>query len=500
MQLKIGVIGSCTSRDPFTTFFNKDYKSFFKVVISAQRTSVISFMSKPFNFDENTLKVMKNNEHIFQRTKNLLYDFNRCAFKELQQKEIDYLVIDNYFEIGFGIMCINNKFMVTNNTALYNTEFLDNLKEKKTITIGKNTKEYLKLYKKYCDNFFNYMETNLPDVGIILNKSRLVYNILTKTGELYVDQQYKSCSKKYNPLLSKLDNYIEKNYEIDTIEFDKDTLAYEDHRWGKAAVHYIDSYYTNFIKDVKYICLSDRIQKLKNNLTNDNRNTLKLANQNDINCANNLFDDLNNINQLFNNYSNSNNKESATVLLKENNFTEDMNKISLKTVPNEIKHNVEMVNDNYNFHETNEIYNNANPKNATSTNYNDMWQINGTASITSEIDGTVLTGEKWASINLKCNDNINFPMGNYIFEFDVININGNDARLNFYDGNSNQIILSKGHYKVEITNKIYVKKDNIITNTISHDTNASYFQLNFNINNDNVQLKFKNIKLCNYQQ
>ena len=61
MQLKIGVIGSCTSRDPFTTFYNKDYKTFFKVTISAQRTSVISFMSEPFNYDENTIRVIQNN-------------------------------------------------------------------------------------------------------------------------------------------------------------------------------------------------------------------------------------------------------------------------------------------------------------------------------------------------------------------------------------------------------------------------------------------------------
>ena len=466
MVMKIGVIGSCTSRDPFTTFFNKDYKTFFKVIISAQRTSVISFMSKPFNYDKNALKVFLNDGHVIQRTENLIYDFDRCAFKELQQKEIDYLIIDNYFEIGFGILCIDNKFFVTNNTALYKTEFLNNLKEKKTITIGKNTNEYLKLYKTYCDKFFEYMETNLPNVRIILNKPRLVYNILTETDDIYQDPKYKSCSDKYNPLLLKLDNYVEKNYNVDTIEFDKDTLAYENHRWGKAAVHYIDSYYTNFVNDVKYICLSDKIRKLNNNLNNTYKkeNLKKSYTQNMEYKKNNIFNDLNNIEHF------------------------------IKTIK-DLDDNNTLINE-YNriLEETNEI-NNICHDNAASNDYENIWRLNGTASITRETDGTILTGEKWASINLKADDDINIEMGNYIFEFDVISITGNDARLNFYDGNSNQIILSKGHYKVEITDKVYIKKNNIIVNTISHDTNNPYFQLNFNINNNNVKLKFKNIQL-----
>ena len=133
--------------------------------------------------------------------------------------------------------------------------------------------------------------------------------------------------------------------------------------------------------------------------------------------------------------------------------------------------------------------------NATSNDNNDIWSLNGDSSLTRQSDGTVMTGKIWASINLNVNDNIDFEMGNYIFEFDVISVSGNDARLNFYDGNSNQVILSSGHYEVEIGDRVEVKKNNVTVNIIYHNASAQYFQLNFNINEDNVQLKFKNVRL-----
>ncbi len=183
-------------------------------------------------------------------------------------------------------------------------------------------------------------------------------------------------------------------------------------------------------------------------------------------------------------------------LLKNNGNVFDMSNIGQYN--NEINQNldeVKTINDSANLPETREFPDTVCYDNATSNDHNDIWSLNGDSSLTRETDGSVMTGKIWASINLNVNDDINFPMGNYIFEFDVISVTGNDARLNFYDGNSNQIILSSGHYKIEIGDRIDVKKNNVTENIIFHDTSAQYFQLNFNINNDNVQLKFKNIRL-----
>lgn len=127
--------------------------------------------------------------------------------------------------------------------------------------------------------------------------------------------------------------------------------------------------------------------------------------------------------------------------------------------------------------------------------YKNLWQQNGTSSIVRSADGTVMTGNKWDSINLKVDNSINIEMGNYIFKFDVINIIGSNARLNVYDGTSHQILLSTGHYEVEITDKIYVVKDNKLVDIMPYDKSSVYVQLNFNINNDGVQLKFKNVRL-----
>ena len=58
MRLKIGVLGSCVTRDVFNSQFIPKYKDFFEVKISAPRISMISMMQAPLNVDKNALKII----------------------------------------------------------------------------------------------------------------------------------------------------------------------------------------------------------------------------------------------------------------------------------------------------------------------------------------------------------------------------------------------------------------------------------------------------------
>ena len=122
MKIKVGILGSCVSRDVFNSQFIPNYKDFFEVTISAPRISMISLMQDPLDVDKNSLKILPNTRENVARSNFILYDLNRNLLVDLIEKEIDYLVIDNYFEVTMGVMYFQDD-IITHNGDLSKTKF-----------------------------------------------------------------------------------------------------------------------------------------------------------------------------------------------------------------------------------------------------------------------------------------------------------------------------------------------------------------------------------------
>ena len=220
MKTKIGVLGSCISRDVFNSYFIPNYKDFFEVNISANRVSIISIMQDPLKYDLEQLKISPFNKENNARTNFILYDLNKQFIKELKEKKIDYLIIDNYLEITMGILYFNETIITNNHWDLPLTQFYENVDDKFIFTIKKYPKEYFYIWSKYCDLFFNILKNFFPNIKVILNKGRVIDNILKKDGTIYINPNFTWRANIINPFLDKLDSYIEQNYDVDVIEFD----------------------------------------------------------------------------------------------------------------------------------------------------------------------------------------------------------------------------------------------------------------------------------------
>ncbi len=96
------------SRDLFNSHFVHNYKDFFEVNISAQRTTLISIMQDPLIIDEKLLEINPLNPTNNARTNFILHDLNKSFLKELIEEDIEYLIMDNYFDVRMGILYFND--------------------------------------------------------------------------------------------------------------------------------------------------------------------------------------------------------------------------------------------------------------------------------------------------------------------------------------------------------------------------------------------------------
>ena len=241
-KLRIGIFGSCISRDVFTTYYN-DYKQHFQLVFSHERESLISLFQNPMSFDEEDIKISPPSKKNLFRIKNIFNDFSKSFFEDLN-KGIDYLIIDIYFEVLFGILILDDGSIITNNKwDLPKTHLYKHLNIINKFEVYENPNKYFELWVLYCDKLFDFLKESYPNVKVILNKIRLADNVLKEDYSSYVNIDFKWIVDTYYPFIQKFEKHIEENYEVISIEYNGRVYTSENSRWNPYVIHLTEEYY-----------------------------------------------------------------------------------------------------------------------------------------------------------------------------------------------------------------------------------------------------------------
>lgn len=296
---KIGIWGSCISRDPFTTYFNKDYKNFFEVTISSQRSTIISIMQEKQFIDRNLL--YPNQDYYDSNVLGKYYqeDLEKTFLDDLLSHPIDYLIIDVNFDIANGVFYYDyldeeDKIM-TNIKGIQETDFYKQMTNVREFNIFNNYEEYYELWCRNADSFFDYIHKNCPNTKIVLAEVRAIDKIERTDKSVYVDTYFTERKKIFNPLFKKLEDYIKKTQDVYVIKIDDETLCNEKHRWGKFYVHYYNKYYSDFLEKLKCIIEYDLLYTEHESLLKSsiNYNKSQVITKEDINFLNRLINRLN---------------------------------------------------------------------------------------------------------------------------------------------------------------------------------------------------------------
>lgn len=257
MVTSFGVFGSCASRDIFYSKINHNYKKFFKITGDGVRLSFISIMQPPVSYDVETLSIKNQNSMNNHHLKRIKLDLDKSFRKTLIDKSFEFLLIDTYYDVNHGIVDIGNGVYITNNIGLNKTKFFQNLPNKRVIKIHNHLQEYFKLWKDNFDEFYDFIVKNSSNTKIILNPNRHVYRTIDKDLNYQMSEKFKiECkNNKYRDLL---DEYILKNFDVDVLNFDEQTLADKNHVWGEYSVHYYKKYYLDKTNQLNTIIQNEK--------------------------------------------------------------------------------------------------------------------------------------------------------------------------------------------------------------------------------------------------
>lgn len=240
MTKKFSTMGSCSSRNIFSGVTNQGYKNFFTINYSIEAVSLISLMSKRIEFDNNLI----NSDHEYDNFC-VINDLTKKYLEILKKTNLDYLVFDTFFDVYSNVIVVDKNTFVTGSPRISHTEFGNTLEDCDRLNIDINFEEYMVLWTHACDSFFKFLEKHCKNIKIILNCSRPVYNYYSSNGEIIYDsprlkQIIPITHNKYRNIL---DEYILKNFDVEILSFDYNSLAYEDHVFGLHPTHYTPRFY-----------------------------------------------------------------------------------------------------------------------------------------------------------------------------------------------------------------------------------------------------------------
>ncbi len=265
----IAIYGSCISKDPFTTLFNKNYKEHYNCIINDQKHSFISTMQEKEDFNESDLLILPDDASHRFLTKCIKEDLDKSFIDGMLNNSIDYLVLDVNFEVYKGVISFDEDKFLTNITGFEETEYFSKLNNVNYINIIENPEKYFEIWKYYCNEFFNFLKTYCPDTKVVLAEVRALDRVQRDDMSIYVEPNFTKIAKISNIYFKKLEDYIKNNFDVYVISFDKDTVLKESHNWGKFFVHYDDDYYSNFLKKMDFIVEHEELKKKVNELNKE---------------------------------------------------------------------------------------------------------------------------------------------------------------------------------------------------------------------------------------
>lgn len=267
MKTDIAIFGSCVCKDTFRSYYNPNYKEYFDIKIMQPRVSFISLMSKMVDFNSKEIEILPDTPGNRYANAILSYDLSKNFFEELKLFEgsIEFLLIDMYFEVFFGILPYEDTFITNNYWDYPKTSFGKQLNHDKPFSITNNYREYMKLWTKSFDKFYSKLKEEHPHIKIILNKIKMVDTVLANDGSYYVEESFKDKAQKLNPYMTILENYIISNYDVIFVDLTDNITTDENHIWGKSYVHYNKEYYEQFYQVMMRLRDGERMNYYYNN-------------------------------------------------------------------------------------------------------------------------------------------------------------------------------------------------------------------------------------------
>ncbi|EJR28058.1 MULTISPECIES: DUF6270 domain-containing protein [Bacillus cereus group] len=245
MKKRIGIIGSCVTRDVFDNNINLNIEGDYEIAFYISKSSLISLESQPINDISNI------QHHTKFGTKTLQADFRKNWFEHIPL-DLDLLIID-FMDERYDCFNIGEGSIITRSDFLLESGLVNKLNIESQLYRVKD--ETINIWKIACDNFlyklFKFIkpEKVILHRALYLNSFRNVDGIIKRFDGMYNKYFNLEEIEKHNKLLIGYYNYVTFNHPnlkvIDLLQ-DNSFVADYEHKWGLAPFHYESRYYQIF--------------------------------------------------------------------------------------------------------------------------------------------------------------------------------------------------------------------------------------------------------------
>lgn len=251
----MAVFGSCITRDNFNSRFNADHRRWYQVVVSANQSSVIALMSPPV-----TPEVTEADPLGEYDAWNVRSDLSREFLAGIVEAQPDYLLLDFFGDVHFGVLRLDDGRYVTDNrwklwrTAQY-ARWVDEGRVTRIHPLA-DPDGYLELWTAAMDRFAEFVRTNCPSTRVIVhcgfNTNRIVLD--GRPGWLPMRKGASLAPFDVpagNALWKRLDAHAVAAYGWERIDLRDERYSSSDkHPWGPFWVHYTPDYYHRFLAEL----------------------------------------------------------------------------------------------------------------------------------------------------------------------------------------------------------------------------------------------------------
>jgi hypothetical protein len=260
----VAIFGSCTTHDNFNSRFNADHHDRYSVGVRANQTSVITMMSPPVEKDFTPTRPMGDYD-----VWNVRSDLSREFLPLVAEAKPDFLILDFFADIHFGVLRIEDGRYLTNNRwKLWHTDLYQQLKERSGFTrlrIFDDPDTYFALWTEAMDRFAGFVAEHCPDTRVIVHRGLNVDQVVPEDGQHIVPLRgFRPIARideaRANELWARLDDHAISTYGWDAIDLrDEGYTSYAEHPWKAFYVHYTPDYYHRFLSELHVLDLADRV-------------------------------------------------------------------------------------------------------------------------------------------------------------------------------------------------------------------------------------------------
>jgi len=256
-KTKVAVVGACVTRDCFNRSFVPFYRDNFECVATVWQSSFRSLTAPKTHVPDQELVGRLNEKQLAY----LKEDIEKEHVRKLIALKPDYIVLDAYADVHYGVCEINGVSVTCNPNSLMKTEFYKKNKEKlAAVSLLKHPDQLSKVKDAFLE-FVEMIERVLPSTHIVLHLFEFTDAFLNSKGESVKFEGVKyDYIDRANALLNEFYDEVLKEKDLAVVDMrTRYYLGDENYPFGLEPYHFERQYQLDFISKFSLMCHKDSL-------------------------------------------------------------------------------------------------------------------------------------------------------------------------------------------------------------------------------------------------